>query len=211
MLELIGRGGVLVWPIMFCSLIGVVIFFERLFCFRKARQWRQSDSKIFGLVRQGKLLEARQLVALKGRGKLNISSAESILYEALSTERANLATMETMLGHAVDREVKYLARHLGALATLGNISPLLGLLGTVVGMIKAFAKVESMGGRVNASVLAGGIWEAMLTTAFGLVVAIPLIIFHSYLAAKLEAIQTDLQEIAVDFLKIWSASGAGDK
>jgi biopolymer transport protein ExbB len=87
---------------------------------------------------------------------------------------------------------------------LANISPLLGLFGTVFGMIKAFIVVETMGGRVNAAVLAGGIWEAMLTTAFGLTVAILLLIFHSVLVGHLNRLQTQLESVAITYLKAWS-------
>jgi biopolymer transport protein ExbB len=71
-------------------------------------------------------------------------------------------------------------------------------------MIKAFMVVENMGGGVNASVLAGGIWEAMLTTAFGLLVAIPLLFFHNHLENKLHLIQSNLEEVAISFMKAWS-------
>ena len=78
-----------------------------------------------------------------------------------------------MVVHATGEEVRDLSRYLQALATIGSIAPLLGLLGTVIGMIKAFMVIQQMGGKVNAVVLAGGIWEAMLTTALGLAVALP--------------------------------------
>jgi biopolymer transport protein ExbB len=87
------------------------------------------------------------------------------------------------------------------LATLGNIAPLLGLLGTVIGMIKAFMVIQEMGGKVNASVLAGGIWEAMLTTAVGLAVALPAMLAHGYLSAQVDRYEARLQQGAVTFLK----------
>jgi biopolymer transport protein ExbB len=71
-------------------------------------------------------------------------------------------------------------------------------------MIKAFSVVQNMGGSVNAAVLAGGIWEAMLTTAFGLSVAIPLVFFHNHLDGKLHHIQEGLEEVVVNFMKAWS-------
>jgi biopolymer transport protein ExbB len=75
-------------------------------------------------------------------------------------------------------------RYLPTLAVIGNLAPLLGLLGAVTGMIKAFMVIQETGGKVNAAVLAGGIWEAMLTTAFGLIVAVPTIAAHSYLSMR---------------------------
>jgi biopolymer transport protein ExbB len=78
---------------------------------------------------------------------------------------------------------------------------MLGLLGTVLGMIKAFMVIQEMGGKVNASVLAGGIWEAMLTTALGLGVALPTIVAHSYLLSRVERYEARLQDGTVAFLK----------
>jgi biopolymer transport protein ExbB len=87
------------------------------------------------------------------------------------------------------------------LATIGSIAPLLGLLGTVLGMIKAFMVIQQMGGKVNAAVLAGGIWEAMLTTALGLTVALPTMVAHSYLAARVDKYEAQLQDGTVSFIK----------
>ena len=84
---------------------------------------------------------------------------------------------------------------------MGNIAPLLGLLGTVIGMIKAFMVIQEMGGKVNAAVLAGGIWEAMLTTALGLSVALPTMVAHSYLLSRIDKYEARLQSGAVAFIK----------
>ena len=106
-----------------------------------------------------------------------------------------------MLVHATEEEVRDLSRYLQVLATIGNIAPILGLLGTVIGMIKAFMVIQEMGGKVNASVLAGGIWEAMLTTALGLSVALPTMVAHSYLTSQVDRYEARLQDGTVRFLK----------
>jgi len=97
-----------------------------------------------------------------------------------------------------------LEKNLVIISTIASIATLMGLFGTVLGMIKAFSVVESMGGSVNASVLAGGIWEAMLTTALGLSVAIPLLFFHNHLESRLKFIHEYLEEVAIEFMKAWS-------
>lgn len=205
-IELFLKGGILIWPILLCSLIGTTIFFHQLLLFRKAQNRPSIIAKIMHLLEQGEVSEGEKILAsLMQQSKKRYSSAEIILLEAISVFRGNRETLEFVLSHSVEREVNGLSTHMGGLATVGNIAPLLGLLGTVFGMIKAFMAVENLGGRVNAAVLAGGIWEAMLTTAFGLLVAIPLIFFHSYLEGRLSVIQTDLEKIAVDLLKIWSS------
>ncbi len=78
---------------------------------------------------------------------------------------------------------------------------MLGLLGTVIGMIKAFMVIQQMGGKVNAAVLAGGIWEAMLTTALGLAVALPTMVAHSYLVSRVDNYEAQLQDGMVTFIK----------
>ena len=110
-------------------------------------------------------------------------------------------TLETVIVHATEEQVRGLAKYLQALATIGNIAPLLGLLGTVIGMIKAFMVIQEMGGKVNAAVLAGGIWEAMLTTALGLAVALPTIVAHSYLVSAVNRYEARLQSGSVTFMK----------
>jgi biopolymer transport protein ExbB len=124
-----------------------------------------------------------------------------VLSQALEVKDQDRETLETVIVHATEEEVRGLSRYLQALATIGNIAPLLGLLGTVIGMIKAFMVIQQMGGKVNAAVLAGGIWEAMMTTALGLSVALPAIVAHSYLLSRVDKYEAWLQDGAVTFLK----------
>jgi len=211
-LDLFLKGGILVWPILLCSLVGTTVFFHQLFCYRAARDREGVSGRVLHLLELGKFEEAKTLlVSRRSNKKRRYSSAEVLLLEAINVQGCDREALESVLSHSVDREISVLAAPMVILATTGNIAPLLGLLGTVFGMIKAFMAVESLGGRVNASVLAGGIWEAMLTTAFGLVVAIPLILFHSYLEGRLNMLQGDLEEVAVALLRIWSKPQAGEE
>jgi biopolymer transport protein ExbB len=98
--------------------------------------------------------------------------------------------------------VRKLFRYLQVLATIGNIALLYSAcLGTVIGMIKAFMVIQEMGGKVNAAVLAGGIWEAMLTTALGLSVALPTMVAHSYVTSQVDQYEARLQNGTVRFLR----------
>lgn len=200
-LELVDKGGLLVWPILFCSFVGTTIFFERLLRYRRFMKRRENYDEIYKLVHDGNFLQARQLIS---KQPLEKYAALRIFLEALNVDEPDRETMEMVLLHGVDREIQPLSRYLSTLAVLGSTAPLLGLLGTVLGMIKAFIVVENMGGSVNAAVLAGGIWEAMLTTAFGLLVAIPLLFFHNYLEGKLHRISEYLEEVAITFMKAWT-------
>lgn len=196
MFDFLAKGGVLVGPIVLCSVVALAIFVERLI--------RLSRVKIHG---NGWM--AKMATHLKnGEDRLAREMARSddtpmgrILTQAMEVKNQDRETIQTVLGHAAETESRELSRYLQALATIGNITPLLGLLGTVLGMIKAFMVIQEMGGKVNASVLAGGIWEAMLTTALGLAVALPTMVAHSYLSARVDRYESQLQDGIVGFLK----------
>lgn len=201
LLQYLNKGGLLVWPIFFCSLAGMTIFIERLLLYRKVIKRHDHMDKIYDLIFQGKFDVARDSLISH---QTQSSVAKQIMLEALVVEDPDRETVEMVLTHGVEREMSFLSRNLNTLAVLGSTAPLLGLLGTVIGMIKAFVVVEKMGGSVNAAVLAGGIWEAMLTTALGLLVAIPLLFFHNHLEGKLQTIQSELEEMIISFMKVWS-------
>ena len=95
---------------------------------------------------------------------------------------------------------RLLEKGLSWIALFIALAPMLGFMGTVIGMIKAFMVIQQMGGKVNAAVLAGGIWEAMLTTALGLCVALPTMVAHSYLIARIDKYEAKLEDGSVAFL-----------
>ncbi len=208
--EFLLKGGILTWPILLCSLVAMTIFFERFFRYRAAaRVHSQLIASVYHLVGLGRISEARAKLLTRGSENGPPPPAERILRDALAVDPTDRETLELVLSHSVNRELRLLERHLDTLATLGNIAPLLGLLGTVFGMIKAFMAVAELGGRVNATVLAGGIWEAMLTTAYGLVVAIPIVIAHNYLESRVAELQAVHEETAVYLVKAWLACRQG--
>ena len=196
MFDFLAKGGVLVGPILLCSVIALALFLERVIRLGRVKiRGNGLVSSISSYLRKGedqKAFEAaRQDTSPMGR----------ILTQAMEVKDQDRETLETVLMHATEAETRELSRYLQALATIGNITPLLGLLGTVMGMIKAFMVIQQMGGKVNAAVLAGGIWEAMLTTALGLAVALPTMVAHSYLCARVDRYEAQLQDGTVMFLK----------
>ncbi|MEW6220632.1 MAG: MotA/TolQ/ExbB proton channel family protein [Thermodesulfobacteriota bacterium] len=202
MLELFWLGGWIMWPILACSLVGTTIFFERFGRLRAARIREHTVRAVCHLVADRAPERAVSLLDSQDHPE---GPCERLLREALALGAADRETLETILAHGVDREIKLLTRHFGTLTLLSSLAPLLGFLGTVTGMIQAFQVLQNMGGRVNAAVLAGGIWEAMLTTAFGLMVAIPLVLMVSFLESRLRGVQIGLEEVAVAYLKAWAA------
>ena len=102
------------------------------------------------------------------------------------TQNQSREEIEKVLENTAIKEISKLEKGLPLLATISNVAPMIGFLGTVIGMIEAFMRIEEVGGEVNVSALAGGIWEALLTTAFGLVVAIPALFAYHFFETKVD-------------------------
>jgi len=196
MFDFLAKGGVLVIPILLCSVVALAIFLERIIRFSKLKSRGAGlAEKTVQMLRQGKEKDAREML-IKSDAPMG-----RVLLEAIDVMDQDRDTLETVISNSTDEEVRGLSSYVQALATMGNIAPLLGLLGTVIGMIKAFMVIQQMGGKVNAAVLAGGIWEAMLTTALGLAVALPTMVAHSYLLARIDKYEARLQSGVVAFIK----------
>ena len=196
MFDLLAKGGVLVGPILFCSVVALAIFVERLIYFSRLKIREDAVAiDIASMIRNAE----HNLAQEKAQG--SATPMGRILAQAMAVLDQDRETMETVIAHGMEKEVRLSSRYLQGLATIGNIAPILGLLGTVLGMIKAFMVIQDMGGKVNAAVLAGGIWEAMLTTALGLIVALPVMVGHSYLQSRVDKHEAHLQHGTVEFIK----------
>ncbi|MBS3759571.1 MAG: MotA/TolQ/ExbB proton channel family protein [Desulfobacterales bacterium] len=196
MIAFLSKGGVLVIPILLCSVLALAIFAERLIQFTRLRSRGAGlTEKVVALINKGNAQEAYEK-AVKSRSPMG-----QVLAQAMGARHQDREILESVISQATNTEVRKLSSYTQALATIGNIAPLLGLLGTVIGMIKAFMVIQQMGGKVNAAVLAGGIWEAMLTTALGLAVALPTMVAHSYVISRIEKYEAKLQEGSVAFLR----------
>lgn len=196
MFEMLAKGGALVTPILLCSVLAFAIFMERMIRFFVLRKRGRTVA-----ARVAACVEAEDFPAAKRTAHESRSPMGRILDQGIEVAEQDQETLETVLIHGIEEEVRGLSRYLQALATIANIAPLLGLLGTVIGMIKAFMTIQEMGGKVNAAVLAGGIWEAMLTTALGLAVALPAMVAHSFLCSRVDRYEARLQNGTVLFLK----------
>ncbi len=196
MLELLSKGGVIVIPILLCSVFVLAIFLERIvrYAINNSREGN-IENKV------AKLVENDEIDSALYVSKESNSPMGRVLEQAISVKDIESDVLESVIINATENEVRDLSSYLQTVATIGNIAPLLGLLGTIIGMIKAFMTIQQMGGKVNAVVLAGGIWEAMLTTALGLAVALPTMVIHSYLVAKVDKYEARLQNGSILFLK----------
>jgi biopolymer transport protein ExbB len=181
------RGGVLMVPIVLCSIIGVALILNRAIVYRKLRL---RDFALPTTVR--KALEKGNLDVAFKEVKGDTAGAMILHDTLLYSRERGIHSITNSFMIAADNMISHMERYLRGLATIASLSPLLGLLGTVIGMIKAFSQIELHGGSVNASLLAGGIWEALLTTAAGLVVAIPCLLFYNLFQGRVEWVESQL-------------------
>ena len=202
MIDYLLKGGALMFPILLCSLVSVAVVCERLYLFYRARLkdplFLDRDKE---MIKEGKIDEALK-ECKRTKGPIGNVLATGIEKSHYSGCCKNLSEIEKAISHAGQQEIRELDRYMPTLATIANIAPLLGLFGTVTGMIKAFMVIQQLGGKVNASVLAGGIWEALLTTAFGLAVALPTVVAYNYLVGKVENFRHEMQDSSVELLEV---------
>ena len=198
MIEFLAKGGVLMFPLLLCSVAEVAIIIERLYVFWKNRPLTESF-----------LPETIRQVS-EGTGRCALEHLQDFSGPVAATIKAGLKAylnhrqehyVEKALARAGSRELSMLEHNLRGLNVIANVAPLLGLLGTVTGMIKAFMKIQELGGGVDASQLAGGIWEAMMTTAAGLTVAIPSLLVYNYFMGRINRIETEMKDAAIDLIE----------
>lgn len=166
--DIFDKGGIVVWVLLGYSIFALAIVFERLLQFLlMGRLPTDFERQLPTALANGQL--SQRLESLRG-------PEAAILQGVLDASAAGIRDLGRVATRIGSVELQRMERGFRTLGFLGNTAPLLGLLGTIMGMIKAFMVIEQAGGRVDAQALAGGIWEAMLTTGVGLVVAIPVLL-----------------------------------
>lgn len=196
MLELIKAGGWLMWPILLCSVIAMAIIAERFWSLRKARIAPDNlVGRVWQWQKEGRL-DAERIHYLRAGSPLGMVLAAGLLNRDHSREIMKEGIEE--VGRHVAHELE---RFLNTLGTIASISPLLGLLGTVIGMIKVFT-VITVQGVGNPAVLSEGISEALLTTAAGLSVAIPSLMFHRYFRGRVDDLIVAMEQEALKLVEV---------
>ncbi|MBE0436057.1 MAG: MotA/TolQ/ExbB proton channel family protein [Methylomicrobium sp.] len=196
MFDLIKSGGWLMLPIILCSIGAMAIIGERFWTLRKNKILPPDlVPQIWKLSREGKL-DASALRSLKMSSPLG-----AVLAAGLANSRHGRDIMRTSIEEVGRQVVHELEKFLNTLGTIASITPLLGLLGTVVGMIKVFTAIM-MHGVGDPTILAGGISEALITTAAGLSVAIPSLIFHRYFERLIDEYVLNMEEEALRLIDV---------
>jgi biopolymer transport protein ExbB len=190
--EQISKGGPLVWPILFLLGLGLIIILERsIFLLRKRFDSEGFMHSVQNLLQQGSLEKCRQ--ACDGQGNKPLPR---VIKAGLSCCHMSRQEMENSLQEAILREIPPMERFLSTLGMLAAIAPLLGLLGTVTGMINTF-QVITLHGTGDPRMMSGGISEALVTTMLGLAVAIPMLMAHTWLNRAVEKKIEEMEEKAV--------------
>ncbi len=195
--EMFLRGGSIMWFILACSVLAVAIIVQKLLVLSRAR------------VDAGKFLLQLRSVLSRGdvRAAMGVCTESStplamIMRSGLMKIGAGHEDVKEAIEAAARAEVYRLEKGLALLASIAGVAPLLGFLGTVTGMISAFRVIEENAGTVNPQLLAGGVWEALLTTAFGLIVGIPVYFIYNYFVTRVKRFVHETEVSCNDFLDI---------
>jgi biopolymer transport protein ExbB len=197
MLELFRSGGPVMYPILLCSILFVAILIERLFHLHRAQiNTGEFVAGIRNIIKKGNMAEAVSICEETPGPVAHVIKAGIIKHDRPKAE------IKEAIDDAALHEVPRLEKNLVVLATIAHISPLLGLFGTVLGMIQVFDKIEALGGRQDPSQLAGGIGQALLTTAAGLAVAIPVFVAYNYLVSRVGSLIWDMERTATEVVDL---------
>ena len=191
-LDLIFKGGPVMLILLGLSIISLTIILIKLIQFLKSDLHKINKIEpALKLISQNKITEAKKI--------LNniLHPASKIILVMLDSKNLSEEDTEDQISVEGEKELRNLEFLLKPLEVISNIAPLLGLLGTVIGMINAFSKLENAGSRVDPAILAGGIWEALLTTAFGLIVAIPALAAFYWLDGRVDKTREEMRHIAI--------------
>jgi biopolymer transport protein ExbB len=198
MIELFFKGGFMMYPILLCSMAALGITIERLIYISSAsarnKKFLEEARKVNG--GPDRLERVREIAERVPSPVSNIVRA-AVDHRDAPEDKRNIVIWR--VGSAQRRDLEKFVNTLGMIA---HVAPLLGLLGTVTGMIRAFMTIQALGGQVDATDLAGGIWEAMITTAAGLMVAIPAMFFYHFIEGRVDDVEAEMKDSAMDFPEI---------
>jgi len=188
-----GKGGWIMWPLLGCSITAAVLFFERVFHLHRAQINREDFlNGIYNILNRGNLAEAISICD-QTPGPVAYMVRTALLHQDEQGE-----ILKRTIEKAGLIEIPRLEKNLGGLLTIAQIAPLLGLLGTVLGLMNVFMLMKSHAPLVEIGDLSGGIWEALITTAVGLCIAIPALAGYNFLLSRVDAITLDMEHAAED-------------
>lgn len=195
LLQLIQYGGPIMWLLIICSVIALIIFFERWFHLHRAQiNVGELLHGLINVLKRGNLIEAITLCEETPGPVSHILKAVILRYA-----QNDLNLKQAAANSALD-EIPRMERKMNILATITYVAPMLGLLGTVLGLIDTFQIIQIQGFVININGLSGAMWEALLNTAFGLCIAIPCHIAYNYLVTRIQTIVTEMDKASSEII-----------
>lgn len=197
LLDLFDRGGVIMYPILLCLGVALYVTIERYFALRKASlDVRQFMIKVRSIYRQGDVTGVLTFCFQKDAPIANV------IRGGILNQNQGQARVRNEMRGSTGGEIYHLKKRLSLLSSIAGIAPMLGFLGTVTGMIGAFRQMERFGGSIRPADLAGGIWETLLTAAFGLVVGITAYAVYNYYTARVGRFEYEMEVTTTEFLDL---------
>jgi len=194
------KGGVVMYALALLSVYAVAVVAFKIWQFRKSNVFERGfiDPVLRDIKHGDREQATKTLEGIKGP----VARIMKVTFECVANREMSQKSKEAEIARVGSSDIRYLESHLRGLEMTAMISPLMGLLGTVIGMINAFSKLSSAGSHVDPSLLAGGIWEALLTTAGGLAVAIPALAAHYVLDGVIEKVRATMKDVSVQILAL---------
>ena len=203
MLKYLIDGGIFMWVILLASISGLAVIIEKMYTFlsKEKKLSENEKNQLYKALRTGKKEEILKLCKDKtdsvSKSVTKIVSNMDINFDEL--DNSHRQVIEGIISESILEQTTELEKGMSLLGTVVNAAPQLGLLGTVTGMIAAFSAL-TRNGTSTAKIVAGGISEALYTTAFGLIVAIPALVFYNYFNRRIDVIVAEMERAALQFL-----------
>ena len=192
------------YPLLLCSVVSLAVIIEKGVLYLGAKTKRGLPGEVMDLIRRGKIQQTLERVSQMA-GPVCAIIAEALKYNEPSggtpgRDALARASLESRISQTGSAELKRLTRHLHYLELIGKIAPMIGLSGTVLGLAKTFQNVASTRGFADANILAGGIWEALITTVVGLFIAIPALIFYHLYDNGIRSLAQEMKIVGEDII-----------
>ena len=203
MLKYLIDGGIFMWVILLASISGLAVIIEKMYTFlsKEKKLSENEKNQLYKALRTGNREEILKLCKDKtdsiSKSVTKIVSNMDINFDEL--DNSHRQVIEGIISESILEQTTELEKGMSLLGTVVNAAPQLGLLGTVTGMIAAFSAL-TRNGTSTAKIVAGGISEALYTTAFGLIVAIPALVFYNYFNRRIDVIVSEMERAALQFL-----------
>jgi biopolymer transport protein ExbB len=202
LLDIFLKGGFIMWFILASSIVGLAVSIDRFIMLRKAK----INVPAF-MVRIRGFIKKKDISGAISYCMQEKSPVANIVRKGLKKYKYGHDRVKDAIENAGSQEVSKLEKGLSVLASVAGIAPLLGFLGTVTGMIQAFMTIQDLAGAANPSDLAGGIWEALITTAFGLIIGIPALALYNYFLSAVKKLVGEMETVANDVIDVIQDGG----